>query len=107
MAEKNNAVCSICGKPYHVCMSCKDAIKNSPWKVHTDTVECYKIYQIIHGYSTGVYNEKETKAKLQKVDLSNLNELRDNIKGIINAIMNGNTTKKAEDVVTSNEAKKV
>lgn len=85
--KENNAICSICGTPYHVCISCKDQIKLSPWKMHTDTAEHYKIYQIIHGYSTKVYNKREAKAKLKNVDLSDLENLRDNIKDIIKDIM--------------------
>lgn len=87
MTEKNNATCSICGKGYYMCLSCKDMMNLNPWKKHTDTSEHYKIYQILHGYSTGVYNKEEAKSKLQKVDLSDFDSLRDNIKCLINAIM--------------------
>lgn len=80
MAEKNNAKCSICGKDYHMCLSCKDSMALSPWKIHTDTSEHYKIYQIIRGYNTGVYSKDEAKLKLQKVDLSDLNTFREHIK---------------------------
>ena len=86
MAEKNNAICSICGKGYYKCISCRDMIKLNPWKIHTDTAECYKIYQVIHGFNTGVYTKKEAKSKLQTIDLSDFNNLRDNIKNIINKI---------------------
>ena len=87
MASKKNATCSICGKEYQMCISCKDEISLNPWKRHTDTSEHYKIYQIIHGYSTGVYNKSEAKSKFNNVDLSDLESLRDNIKSIINDIM--------------------
>lgn len=87
MTEKNNATCSICGKGYYMCLSCKDMMNLNPWKKHTDTSEHYKIYQILHGYSTGVYNKEEAKSKLQKVDLSDFDSLRDNIKCLINTIM--------------------
>lgn len=88
MTEKINSYCSICGKGYYQCISCKDMIQMKPWQLHTDTSEHYKIYQIIHGFSTGVYNKEEAKIKLQKVDLSDLDSLRDNIKNIINDIIN-------------------
>ena len=68
MAEKNNAVCSICDNPYYLCMSCRDSLKVNPWKVHTDTSEHYKVYQIIHGVSTGVYTKDEAKEKFKNVD---------------------------------------
>lgn len=87
MAEKNNAICSICGKEYHVCLSCRDSMALSPWKIHTDTSEHYKIYQILHGYSTGVYKKDEAKLKLQNVDLSDLDTLRPHIKSTIEDIL--------------------
>lgn len=87
MAVANNAVCSICGKPYYMCNSCKSFKSLYPWKMHTDTSEHFKIYQIIHGYSTGVYNKQETKSKLQNVDLSDVDSFREHIKILIKEIM--------------------
>ena len=86
MAGKNNATCAICGKGYYLCLSCRDMMSVSPWKKHTDTSEHYKIYQIIQGYSTGVYTKEEACEKLDTVDLSDFNSLKDNIKDVINDI---------------------
>ena len=98
MTEKNNATCSICGKGYYMCISCKDMMNLNPWKMHTDTSEHYKIYQILHGFNTGVYTKEEAKIKLQKVDLSDFDSLRDNIKNVINDIMSED--EKIVDVIT-------
>lgn len=87
MAEKNNATCAICGEPYYVCMSCRDSLKINPWKVHTDTPNCYKVYQVVHGFSTGVYTKDEAKDKLKNIDLGNLNSFRPHIKKIIKDIL--------------------
>jgi len=87
MAEKINATCSICGKGYYKCLSCQSEIKATPWKHYTDTSEHYKIFQVIRGYNTGVYTKSEAKEKLNAIDLSDLGELRDNIKKIIKDIM--------------------
>lgn len=87
MAEKNNATCSICGKGYHMCLSCRDSINLAPWKVHTDTSEHYKIYQIIHGYNTKVYSKDEAKAKLKNINLSDLDSFREHIKVKIKDIL--------------------
>ena len=87
MAEKNNATCAICGEPYYVCMSCRDSLKISPWKIHTDTPNCYKVYQVVHGFSTGVYTKDEAKDKLKNIDLGNLNSFRPHIKKIIKDIL--------------------
>lgn len=98
MTEKNNATCAICGKGYHMCLSCKNVMSTSPWKKHTDTSEHYKVYQIIHGYSTGVYNKEEAKSKLQLVDLSDVDTFKDNIKNIIKDIIDDDA-----NVVSVNE----
>lgn len=86
MIEKNNATCSICGKGYYKCIACKDMMNLNPWKKHTCTSEHYKIYQVIHGYNTKVYDKEDAKSKLQMIDLSDFDNLRDNIKNIINEI---------------------
>lgn len=96
MAGKNNATCAICGKQYHMCISCKDFMRMSPWKIHTDTAEHYKIFQIIRGYSNGVYDKNEAKLRLKNVDLSDLDSLRDNIKSIIKDIMKEETDDSVE-----------
>lgn len=77
MAERDNAVCAICGKGYHKCLSCKDKISKAPWKMHCCCAEHYKIYQILHGYTVGVYTDFEAKQRLQNVDLSDLHNLRE------------------------------
>ena len=87
MAEKNNAVCSICGKGYHVCLSCADAMKVQPWKSFTDTSECFKVFQVVRGFSTGVYTKDEAKEKLQNVDLKDVDSFRPHIKKIVKDIL--------------------
>lgn len=87
MGDKINAACAICGEGYHLCLSCKDIMKLNPWKQYTDTPEHYKIFQIIRGLSTGVYSKEEAKSKLQKLDLSDLDSFKDNIKKIIKEII--------------------
>ena len=81
--NKNNAVCSICGRHYHKCLSCRDSMKLQPWKMFTDTSECYKVFQAVKGFSTGVYTKEEFKSKLNNIDLSDLENYREHIKAII------------------------
>lgn len=83
VAGKNNATCSICGKSYHKCLSCRDSMKLQPWKMFTDTSEHYKVFQVIRGFSTGVYTKDELRSKLKNIDLSDLNDFRPHIKDII------------------------
>lgn len=86
MADKHNAECAICGKGYTMCYSCNDRM-SAPWKLHCDTAEHYKIFQIVSGYTAKVYTKEEAAERFDKVDLSDLNELRDNIKSIIEEII--------------------
>ena len=87
MAEKNNATCSICGKNYHKCLSCKDSMKLQPWKDSTDTAEHYKVFQVVKGYSTGVYTKDEAKIKFKNIDLKDIESFRPHIKEIIKDIL--------------------
>ena len=83
MGEQNNATCSICGNPYHLCLSCKDSMKLHPWKIHCCSPDCYKTFQVVRGYNTGVYTKEEFKSKLKNIDLSNLENYKENIKVLI------------------------
>lgn len=96
MTEKNNAVCSICGNPYYMCISCRDTIKLSPWKMHTDTAEHYKVFQIVKGLSTGVYTKDEAREKFKNVDLKDIESFRPHIKQIIKDVL------KEEKIVVKN-----
>lgn len=104
MHEKNNAVCSICGKEYHVCLSCSDAMKLKPWKIYTDSQSCFQVFQVVRGFSTGVYTKDEAREKLQNVDLKNVDSFRPHIKKIVKDILKEDkvvveATKKIEDTV--------
>jgi uncharacterized CHY-type Zn-finger protein len=87
MAERNNATCSICGKDYYMCMSCKDTIELHPFKKFTDTAEHYKIFQVVRGFSTGVYTKDEAKEKFKNIDLRDIESFRPHIKKVIKDIL--------------------
>lgn len=99
MANNNNATCSICGRGYHKCLSCKDLMKLQPWKDVTDTAECYKVFQAVKGYSTGVYTKDDFKSKLKNIDLSDLENYRDHIKVLIKDALKENKPVKEKPVV--------
>lgn len=83
MTEKNNATCSICGEAYYTCLSCKDFMRLQPWKIYCCSSNCYQTFQVVRGYSTGIYNKEEFKSKLKNIDLSNLENYREHIKSLI------------------------
>lgn len=86
MSETNNAVCSICGTPYHVCASCLAQKTFRPWRTVTDTMEHYKIYLAIHDYTVSG-DKKQAREQLQNCDLSESEHFRPEIKTAIETIM--------------------
>ena len=87
MAENNNATCIICGKSYHKCLSCRNAMKLQPWKMYTDSAEHYKVFQAVRGYNTNVYTKDEFRSKLKNIDLSDLENYKENIKTLIKNVL--------------------
>ena len=109
MAEKNNATCKICGKPYYACMSCADSMKAHPWKAFTDTANCYKVFQVVRGLSTGVYTKDEAKEKFKNINLEDIEFFRPHIRDIIKDVLKEDkvvveTTKKIENTVVEDVA---
>ena len=86
MAENINAYCSICGKGYHICNSCAEQKTFRPWRSITDTIEHYKIYMAIHGYTVSK-NKEDAKAELSTCDLGDMDSFTPDIKKVISKIM--------------------
>lgn len=102
--KKYNATCSICGKPYNMCYSCDKKNAQLIWKRFCCCPEHYKIYQVVHGYTTGLYTDAEANKKLANIDLSDLDELRPNIKEIIKKIRSLRAKKAKKPVANEVEA---
>ncbi len=86
MAELNNAKCSICGNSYHICNSCSEQKSLKPWRSVTDTIEHYKIYLAIHGYTLSK-DKESAKRELKNCDLSGLENFNPEIKSVIKDII--------------------
>lgn len=90
-----NAYCSICGKGYHICNSCKEQKTFTPWRSVVDSIEHYKVYLAIHGYSISK-NKEVAKSELENCNLSDLDEFKPEIRTIIEEIIS--ETKKVKTV---------
>lgn len=82
---ETNAICSICGRPYHVCSSCLAQKSFKPWRTITDSIEHYKIYMALHGY-TLTKDKANAKMELQNCDLSDLDTFKPQIQSAIKEI---------------------
>ena len=84
--KKINAPCTICGAGYHICNTCQQQKSFKSWRVVTDTMEHYKIYMAIHGYTLS--QDKETaKRELEKCDLLGLEDFNPPVRTVIQEIL--------------------
>ena len=67
MALENNAICDICGKPYHVCQTCKDITSFKPWRTVTDTFPHYMIFLAISDYTRTKDKQKAKEALFDSI----------------------------------------
>lgn len=87
-----NAHCRICGKGYHICNSCTDQKTFKPWRTVTDTINHYKIYMAIHGYTLSK-DSKKAKTELECCDLFDIENFIPEIKSVIEEIMKNTKSK--------------
>lgn len=109
MAENLNAKCTICDKQYHVCNTCSETKYFKPWRTVTDTIEHYKIYTAIHGY-TITKDIERAKSDLENCNLSELDTFNPEIQNVINKIMSideGKTAKRVKKSVKYVENKTI
>jgi hypothetical protein len=85
MSKELNATCSICGERYHVCNTCKSVKTLKPWRTITDTVDCYKIYMIIHDYKNNILTKENARRKLNECTMPQI--FLPHIKAVIDEIM--------------------
>lgn len=96
MTDNNiNAYCKICGQGYHVCNSCQNQKVFKPWKSIVDSIEHYKIYIAIYGY-TVTKDKEQAKTELQKCDLTGLESFNPEIKSAISEIIETSAPAKAK-----------
>lgn len=86
MRRADTATCSICGKEYKACLSCRnqDAIK--PWRNIADAVDCYKIFLVISQYNNGYLSKDDAKKQLEQVSFDK-KSLRKSVQAKIDEIL--------------------
>lgn len=85
MAEKLNATCAICNTKYHICGTCKNAKATKPWRAVTDTIDCYKIYLIVHQYTNGAITKGTAQQQLENCTLPKT--FQPHVKAVIDKIL--------------------
>lgn len=102
MSEVLNATCSICGEKYHVCNSCRNTKSFTPWRSVADSINCYKIYTIVHEYTYKVLTKKQAREKLNDCIMPKTFQLH--IKTVIDEIMQDNDMLAGNETVIEKES---
>ena len=83
MASGNNRRCIVCSVAYKFCNSCVEFKHLEPWHNIFHDNNCREIYNAVSAYIGKEKTKEETKARLDKCDLSGKNNFKT---AIINAI---------------------
>jgi len=82
--KENNAVCKICGTPYHCCVNCEKNKNNFiSYKLFGCSHNCFKIYATI----TSGESKEAQKEILNQLDLTNLETFNEEVKTYIKDIL--------------------
>jgi len=83
----NNRKCIVCGKEYEFCRHCSDnALAEDTWRTLYCDSNCKDIFEVLNQYGFSHIDAKETKQRLDKLDLSKLEEFREDLKRQIQKI---------------------
>ena len=99
MSENLNATCAICGEKYHVCRPCRETKVFKPWRTITDSINCYKIYIIIHDYTNKKITKEKAKEQLSECTIPET--LQPHIADVITDIMSVQNITKKKSVTSS------
>lgn len=86
MGEAKKATCSICGKKYDLCLSCRNELSVRPWKEVADTETCYKLYMCLLQFNNGYLTKEEAKKQIENINY-NPKELRDSVRENISKVL--------------------
>lgn len=81
---KLNRTCIVCGRKYEYCSSCKDQAMLEPWHSIFHDNNCREIFNAVSMY--GKDSNEDIKARLDKCDLSDKDNLHKNIVKVINEL---------------------
>lgn len=98
--REENATCIVCGKKYHLCIACERSKATwKPWKMITDTENCYEIYKVLNDYNFNKISKEEAKILLEQLDLKNVNTYKEKVKNTIKEIMKRKRNSKIEEKI--------
>lgn len=83
MNQELNAICKVCGTPYHRCDSCDEKKGLIHYKYFVDTPECFKIFATI----TSKESDEEKRAYLSRCDLKSYPPFLPEIQAEINRLL--------------------
>lgn len=85
---KVNRVCIICHEKYSYCPTCASDAKKPTWMSIFCGENCRNLYNVINDYNHKLLSKEEAFDKLNKLDLSCVDELPKNFRAVINEVLN-------------------
>lgn len=86
MAEFNR-ICKTCGKEYFFCAHCEKSLNSPQWMLLWHDDNCKRVFEIVSDYAQGRLPKMVAKAELNKCNLRVLYTFKENIRNIIEDIM--------------------
>lgn len=103
---KNNKICAVCHDEYSYCPNCKEHEDKPTWMFVFCSENCHDIYEVTSSYNEKEITEKEAKNKLDKLDLTKLNNFGESYKNTISKINEvTKVTKEKKVAKTTNKVK--
>lgn len=93
-------ICAVCYKPYEYCPVCGKDKDKPTWMFTFCSENCHDIYLITSSYANHKLTANKAKNKLDKLDLSGLNNFGGSYQNIIADINENVESDKIEDITT-------
>lgn len=103
---KNNKTCAVCHGEYLYCPSCKKDKDKPTWMFVFCSENCHDIYETLHTYGDKGMTAKQAKDKLDKLDLSKLDNFGESYKKLISEINDATKVVKEKKVVKATNINK-
>lgn len=93
-------ICAVCYKPYEYCPVCGKDKDKPTWMFTFCSENCHDIYLTTSSYANHKFTANKAKNKLDKLDLSGLNNFGGSYQNIIADINENVESDKIEDITT-------
>ena len=105
----NKKPCATCGKMYTPCVKCEEMRSQGilTWRATCDTVECFQVHLVLHGFYHNTMSKEEAKAHLDNLLTPEMVSYTDNARGLIEQIYHDEKREEPLVPISSQVAKSI